>query len=466
MFTLKRFLLAVIVLPLLAFALIAPVFAQNSTVYVARLSNVVINPISSNYIERAIKEAEANNAQALVIEMDTPGGLSDSMDSIIKAIVGAKVPVIVYVYPPGGRAASAGVYITYAAPVAAMAPSTNIGSAHPVALSQNGSTQMDPTMEAKVTNDAVAKIRGLAERNGRNADWAEQAVRQSVNITADQAVAQHVVDLKANDLNDLLNKVDGRQVQTAAGTLTLQTKGAQTTNIDRTFIEDFLDVLSNPDIALILLSLGTLAIFFELSSPGAILPGVVGGIFLLLAFFALGMIPINYAGLLLIIFSFILFIADVLVTTHGILTIGGVAAFVLGSLILVNSNAAPFYTVSLPVIIAIAGCMVGFFGFAIRAVIKARFRKPATGKESMIGEIGEVRRDLDPRGVVFIEGELWEAVANDGMIRAGERVRVTSMNGLKLVVERAASTNTLEPVKSQREMDLREVNSISQQKGA
>jgi membrane-bound serine protease (ClpP class) len=335
-----------------------------------------------------------------------------------------------------------------------------------VALNQNGSTQMDPTMDAKVTNDAVAKIRGLADRNGRNADWAEQAVRQSVNITADEAVAQHVVDLKANDLNDLLNKVDGRQVLTAAGTVTLQTKGAQTTNIDRTFVEDFLDILSNPDIALILLSLGTIAIFFELSSPGAILPGVIGGIFLILAFFALGTIPINYAGLFLVIFSFILFIADVLVTTHGILTVGGVISFVIGSLLFVSSSTTPFYTVSLPVIGAITACLVGFFGFAIRAVIRARRLKPATGRESMIGEIGEVRRELNPSGIVFIEGELWEASTNDGLIRTGERVKVTGMNGLKLIVERPVPANLPEPEEINREMDLRKVNSVSHQKGA
>ncbi len=460
----KRLLLSLVALFGLAAVLVSPAFSQSNHVVLARLDGV-INPVAAGYIERAVGAAEDGGAQALLIEMDTPGGLSDSMDIIIKSIVNSRVPVVVYVYPPGGRAASAGTYIAYAAHIAAMAPSTNIGSASPVAISPSGGTEeLTGTMELKVVNDAVAKIRGLAALRGRNADWAEKAVREAANVSADEALQLNVVDLIADSPSSLLDKIDGRQVQTMAGSVTLHTKGAAMQSVDMTFIEEFLNVISDPNIAAILLSLGMLAIFFELSSPGAILPGVVGGIFLLLAFYAFGTLPINYTGLFLVVFSFILFIADLFVPTHGVLSLGGVVSLVLGLLFLFNTAGVPFYQVSLPVIVTIVVLVGGFFVFAIRAIIKARLRKPWSGREGMVGDVAEVRSDLNPEGMVFVEGELWSAVSEDGYIKAGESAQVTGMEGLKLRVRRYVPLE-MESRSEQQAAAARKAGEVPQKRG-
>ncbi len=410
--------------------------AQSSRVLVASIRGP-INPIVESYVNRVITAAESSGAQAVVITMDTPGGLDSSMRSIIQRILSSRTPVVVYVYPAGARAGSAGTYITYAAHVAAMAPNSNIGSATPVALGEGGEQQMSPEMKAKVTNDAVAFIRGLAQQRGRNADWAEKAVREGANLPASEAVAMGVVDLLAQDIPDLLAKLDGRKVATAAGHHVLRTAGSEVVTENMNLGEEFLYVLSDPNIAYILLSLGMLGIFFELSNPGAILPGVLGGIFLLMAFYGLGMLPVNWVGVLLIALAFLLFVADLFVTSHGVLTVGGLVSFLLGSLILINTASAPYLSVSLPVIIAVAACVAGFFLFAVGAVWRARRRKVVTGAEGLLGSLGEARTVLDPSGMVLVQGELWKATSEDGTIDVGEQVVVTRIDGLKLTVKRA-----------------------------
>ena len=326
--------------PLLVFlfAVFAPASrASPGEVYVARVDGV-ISPSTADFIAGAIHKAEQAQAQALVIEMDTPGGLDLSMRIIIKEMLRSPVPVIVYVSPGGARAASAGAFITIAAHVAAMAPGTNIGAAHPV---QMGGGEMDKVMAEKVENDAAAYIRSLAERRGRNATWAEEAVRKSVSITEKEAVKLKVIDLVADDLADLLAQVDGRTIETGAGQVTLATKAATTTEVEMSFRDKILQVISNPTIAYILLILGMAGIYFELSNPGAILPGVLGGICLILAFWAFQTLPISFAGLLLIIFGVLLFIAELQVVSHGVLTAGGIIAMFLGSLMLMMASPAP-----------------------------------------------------------------------------------------------------------------------------
>ncbi len=406
----------------------------------------IINPAMASYVDRGIAQAEDTGASVIVIEMDTPGGLDTSMRDIIQHVIASKVPIVAYVSPSGARAASAGVYITYAAHIAAMAPSTNIGSAHPVALDQSGNEQqMTDTMTQKVTNDAVAYIKGLAQTRGRNANWAEQAVRSSVNITAQEALDQNVVNVIAPDVPSLLDKIDGTTVSVPGGSVTLKTKGLPIEEIDMSPVESFLHTISDPTIAYILLSLGTLGLIFELSSPGAILPGVVGGLFLLFALFGLGTLPLNAAGLLLMGFAFLLFVADILAPTHGILTGGGVISFALGSSMLINTRDAPFLSISTTAIGTLTLALTAFFIFVVRAVVRSRRRPPSTGQEGMLRQIGRAKTELSPGGMVFIDGALWEAMSETGSVAEGEAVEVVGQRGLTLVVRRVVPTK--EPVK-------------------
>jgi len=407
--------------------------AQGDYVAVVPIRGI-INPAASSFVDRAIGQAEQSGAAAVVIEMDTPGGLDTSMREIIKRIIASRVPVIVYVAPSGARAGSAGVYITYAAHIAAMAPSTNIGSAHPVAMSETGEQQMSDTMQEKVTNDAVAYIKGLAQSRGRNAEWAEKAVRESVNITAQEALDLKVINVVAPDLPTLLEKVDGMQVQLSTGTTTLKTKGLPTQRLEMTPLESLLHVISDPTIAYILLSLGTLGLIFELSNPGAILPGVVGGICLLFALFGLGTLPINIAGLLLIGFGFLLFAADIFAPTHGILTAGGAVSFVLGSVMLINTQNAPFLAISTSAIVTVSVAMTAFFTLVVGAVVRSRRKRPTIGQEALVGQTGRTRTALDPAGMVYLDGALWKAVAETGRIAEDEPVEVVKTQGLTLVV--------------------------------
>lgn len=391
----------------------------------------VIAPSSARYILRAIREAEAGRAAAVVVELDTPGGLLKSMDEITKAMLNARVPVIVYVSPDGARAASAGVFVTYAAHIAAMAPTTHIGAAHPVAIGQDG--QQDKTMLDKVTNDAVANIRTIARRRGRNADWAEQAVRESVSIDEAEAVRLKVVDLLASDLDDLLVKVHGRTVMTEAGAVTLDTRRAKVRTVAMDVTEKFLDLISDPNIGLILMTIAIYGIIFELSNPGAILPGVVGGIALILALASFAVLRVNVAGIALILLSVVFFIADIKVPGHGVLTVGGVLSFFLGALLLTDRQ-APFLRVSLQLALFMAVLTGMFFLFAVGAGIRAQKAAVRMGIESVVGAEGVARTELAPDGMVYVAGEMWTARADADRIAEGERVKVIAVDGLRLKV--------------------------------
>jgi membrane-bound serine protease (ClpP class) len=423
---------AVRLLASLGLALATAVTASAATVATLQVDGV-ISPVTVRLVSLAIDRAKADGAAALVIQLDTPGGLERSMRSIVRDMLNAPVPVIVYVSPTGARAASAGAFITLAAHVAAMAPATNIGAAHPVAA---GGGQIDKESMKKIENDAAAFIRSVALQRGRNPDWAEKAVRQSVSATEQEALKLGIIDLTAESLPDLLRRVDGRQVKTAAGTVTLQTKDATARAIEVGWRDRFLHLITDPNIAYVLLMLGMLGLFFELANPGVILPGIIGGISLILAFFAFQSLPINYAGLLLILFGIVLLIAEIKVVSHGVLTIGGVIAILLGSIMLINTPEMPL-RISWLVIVPVVAATTGIFVFAVSAGIRAQMRRPATGSEGLIGEMGVARTPIDPEGQVFVRGEIWRAVSDAGAIPEGERVRIVGLQGLTVKVTRA-----------------------------
>jgi len=392
----------------------------------------IINPATSKFITDAIDEANQQNAQCLIIELDTPGGLMESMRMIVKKILTSNVPVIVYVGPRGARAASAGVFITMAAHIAVMAPSTHIGAAHPVSL---GEGKENKTMSEKIVNDTVSYIKTIAKTRGRNADWGEKAVVKSVSITEEEAVKLNVVDFISPDIQDLLAKIDGKVIKFDGGiTRTLVTKGVKPRSVQMSWRYRLLDIISNPTIAYIFLMLGIYGVFFELSNPGAILPGVVGGIFLILAFYSLQMLPINFAGLALILFAVILFIAEIKVVSHGMLAVGGVISLLLGSLMLIESP-ADYMQISLSVIIPAVLVSAAFFIFAVTMAIRARIRKPTTGMEGLVGETGVAATSLAPEGKVSVHGEFWNALS-DQPIEKGEKVKVTEVDRLKLKVKK------------------------------
>ena len=394
----------------------------------------VISPVTVRIVTSALERARSEHAVALVIQLDTPGGLERSMRSIVQEILSSDVPVVVYVAPTGARAASAGVFITMAAPIAAMAPATNIGAAHPVAA-LGGS--FDKEMKTKVENDAAAFARTIAATRGRNVEWAEKAVRQSVSATEREAVRLHIVDLIADSTTDLLDKIDGRVVKTPTREVVLHTRGAAIRPIGIGFRDRVLNIITDPNVAYVLMMLGMLGLFFELSTPGAILPGVIGGISLILAFFAFQSLPISYAGLLLILFGVVLLIAEVKVTSHGVLAVGGVVAMLLGSLMLFDTPTAEL-RVSWWVILPTVGVTAAVFVVALAAGLRALARRPITGAAGMVGGTGVARSALDPTGDVLVQGELWRAVAEDGPIAIGETVRVTAIDGLTLKVVKAA----------------------------
>ncbi len=393
-----------------------------------------ITPITVRLLAAAIERAQAEGSQALVVQLNTPGGLERSMRSMVQSILNSEIPIIVYVAPTGARAASAGVFLTMAAHVAAMAPATNMGAAHPVAVGG----QMDKEMLKKVENDAAAFARTLAVERGRNAEWMEKAVRSSVSVTEREALKLKVIDLIADRLPDLLEKIDGRVVKTKRGAVTLETKGAPVKVIDIRFRDRFLALITDPNIAYILMMVGMLGIFFELSNPGVVLPGVIGGISLILAFFAFQSLPINWAGLLLILFGVALLIAEIKIASHGVLTIGGVVSMVLGSFMLYEAPEAGF-RVSWTVILPTVGASAGLVVWAVSAGVRAMMRPPTTGAAGMIGQHAVVRAALDPEGQVQLDGELWRAVAEDAPVPAGETVRVIGVDGLTLRVSRAAN---------------------------
>ena len=392
--------------------------------------NGVINPVASKFITEAIDQSEEDGAQCLIIQMDTPGGLMDSMRSIVKKMLSARVPVVVYVSPSGARAASAGVFITMAGHIAAMAPSTNIGAAHPVTLGSQD--KENKAMMEKVVNDAVAQIKGIAKKRGRNVEWAEKAIRESVSITEEEALKLKVIDLVAPNLDSLLAKMDGRKVTIDSEEKVLVTKGVSINKRQMGWRYRFLDIISNPTIAYIMLMLGIYGIFFELSNPGAILPGVLGAIFLILAFFALQMLPINYAGLALILLGIICFIAEVKITSFGMLSVGGAVCMLLGSIMLAE-KLPEYMKISKGVIIPAVLVSAGFFFFAVTMAIRTRRRKPTTGVEGLIGEEGFSESLIFPEGTVSIHGEIWRAEC-DERIEKGERIKVVGVDNLKLKI--------------------------------
>lgn len=417
------------------FFLQIPSFSENRHAIVLKVDGV-INPVSAEYITNGIKEASVSNAEVLIIQLDTPGGLDTSMRLIIKEMMASSIPIVVYVSPSGSRAASAGAFITIAAHIAAMTPGTNIGAAHPV----NMGGKMDREMSKKVENDAAAYIISLAKKRGRNEVWAEKAVRKSVSISEDEAKKENVIDLVAENIDLLLKEINGRKVEVVSGSKTINTEGIKLKHIEMTLRQRILDALSNPNIAYMLMLLGFYGLFFELSNPGAILPGIVGAISLILAFYSLQALPVNYAGLLLIFLGIILFILEIKVTSYGALTLGGIISLVLGSMMLIESP-APYMKISMYLILPAATATAAFFLFLVGAGIKAQRKKPTTGKEGLIGETGIAQSDimgstsLMGEGKIFIHGELWDAQSSEE-IKNGSEVIVTGVEGLKLTVKK------------------------------
>jgi len=392
----------------------------------------VISPVTLRLVGAAIDRAQAEGSEALIIQLDTPGGLERSMRSIVQQLLKAEVPVVVYVAPTGARAASAGVFITMAAHVAAMAPATNIGAAHPVALGGGA----DKESMKKIENDAAAFIRTVALERGRNAEWAEKAVRQSVAITEREAVRLNVVDLIAESIPDLLQKIEGRTVKTAKGKVTLQTRTAVVKPIEIGFRDRVLNVITDPNIAYVLMMVGMIGVIAELYNPGAIFPGVIGGISLILAFFAFQSLPLNYAGLLLILLGIGLMVAEIKIVSHGILGVGGVIALLLGSLMLFEAPEVGF-RVSWWVLLPTVGATAGTFLIVVAAGVRALGRRPMLGVSGLVGQVGVARSRLAPEGQVNVQGEIWRAIAGGEPIAEGEPVRIVDVQGLTLKVVKA-----------------------------
>ncbi len=411
-------------------------FANLSQAAVVKVMTVdgAIGPITLKHIERAIKIAEDEQAAALVIKLNTPGGVMETTLRITTAFMNSKVPIIVWIAPSGGRAASAGVYITYAAHVAAMASSTNIGSATPVSM---GGEKMDSALVKKIVNDAVANLQGSAEKRGRNKTWAERAVREGASIAYYEAVDSNIVDFLAEDIEELLTKADGMVVAMPESEDTLKVAGATHEEVEMTFSESVLEVLTNPNIIFILFSLGTLGLAIELYNPGAILPGVVGAICLIIALYAMQTLPINYAGLALIVLAVVLFLLEIKVTSYGMLSVGGIISLILGGLFLIDSP-EPALKVSLSVIITITICIGGFLIFVVGYVVKAQRKRVLTGFEGLIGQMGKVSERIENEGMVYVAGALWKAVA-DEIIEKGEPVTIVSGHNQILKVAKVST---------------------------
>lgn len=394
-----------------------------------------IHPITSEYIVQTIDEADREGAALVLLILNTPGGLDTSMREIIESVVNARTPIAAYVAPSGARSASAGFFIAIACDIFAMAPGTNTGAAHPVGISITGQS-MDKTMEDKVTHDAAAYIKTLAEKRGRNVRMAEDAVRLSLSYTEKEALEGGLIDLVAVTESDIIGWSDGRAIRRFDGRVeTLSLGGQPVIERPMTFRQRFLLTISNPNLAYILLMIGLLGLYFEFSNPGAILPGILGGLSLLLAVFSFQILPINYVGLLLILLAIILFILEVKVTSYGMLSVGGIAAMIIGSLMLIDSpvpELRPSLGFVIPVVLAFALIVV----FLVTLVVRAHARRSASGREGMVGDRGRARTDLSPSGKVFVHGELWEAEA-DGPVRAGEDVEVLEvLEGLKIKVKK------------------------------
>lgn len=390
-----------------------------------------INPGTAMYVTRGLEEAREDGDVILsVIRMDTPGGLASSMRTIVKSILNSPLPVAVFVAPSGARAASAGVMITVAAHIAAMAPGTNIGAAHPVSA---GGKDMGKTMSEKMVNDMAAYARGIAENKGRNGEWVEKAIRESVSITAKEALEKNVIDLIANDIGHLIRLLHGKEIKLPSGKVTLKTSEAVTTHFQPSLRDKVLKTISDPNIAYILLMIGLAGLYFELANPGAIFPGALGAISLILAFFSFQTLPVNYAGLLLLILAIVMFILEIKVTSYGMLSIGGLISLTLGSIMLFK-NVGVSLRLMMPTILMVGG----FFVAVATLAFKAHTAKPLSGVHGLLGEIGVVREAIDPEGLVLVHGETWKAISGE-TIEPGEKVVVEDVQGLTLRVKKATN---------------------------
>jgi len=424
----------------LIFFLAVPLAYSNDRVVVVKLSGA-INPAVTEYVSHEISQANAEKDALIVLHMDTPGGLDTSMRQIIKKIQSSQVPVASFVAPSGSRAASAVTFITIASHIAAMAPGTNIGAAHPVnMMGGGGEGEQAKTMEKKVTNDAAAYIRSLAELRKRNAHWAELAVVKSVSISAEEARKLNVIDLIAGDVKALVLAVDGREVQVVSGPVTLQTKDLQIVFHEMNPRQKMLDIISNPNVAYILMMIGMVGIYFELSNPGLVLPGVIGSVSLILALYAIQTLPINYAGLLLILLGIILFMAEINVMSYGLLSVSGVILIFLGSTMLIDSD-DPTLQISRAILYPTLGLTFAMSLGIVALATRTRGLKKLGGMEGMIGETGLVKETLNTKGIVLVHGELWDAEATT-QVSEGETVRVDLVEGLKIKVTHVENLKT------------------------
>ncbi len=451
-------------------AVIWPAFAggaETQPVVLLTLDGAV-SPATADYAVRGIRQAASKGASLVILQMDTPGGLDTAMRSVIKEILASPVPVAVFVAPSGARAASAGTYILYASHIAAMAPGTNLGAATPVAIGigqpgkqpdkesdkkparskKKGGAKEDEktapapedTMSRKQVHDAAAYIRSLAQLRGRNAQWGERAVREAVSLSAHEALKMRVIDLLARDVKDLLSKLQGRKVTVQGVERSLETKDAEVIALEPDWRSRLLAVIANPSVALILMMLGIYGLIFEMWNPGFVLPGVIGGICLLLALYAFQLLPINYAGLGLILLGIAFIVAEAFLPSFGALGIGGVVALAIGAVILIDPEAGAGYTIPIPLVAAISAVGGGIVFFTVFYALKARKRPVVSGQEQMIGTIGEVLEDFDSEGWARVEGERWR-IASDRPLQRGQKVRVTGMMGLTLRVEANADEN-------------------------
>lgn len=420
--------LIILLLPFCILFIFNTARAAKGDIYIVEVADA-ISPGTAEFIKSSIEKAEKEEAACIIIELDTPGGLAESMRLIIQDILGSRVPVVVYVSPPGARAASAGVMITMAADIAAMAPGTNIGAAHPVGA---GGKDISGKMSEKVLNDMVAHAKSVAAERGRNQKWVEQAIRESVSVTETEALKENIIDLIAKDTDDLIRQLNGRKMKNK-GVLTLDK--AQKVIIKPSLRTKILNAISNPNIAYILLMIGFAGLYFELSHPGAIFPGVIGGIALILAFFALQTLPVNYAGILLIILAIIFFIMEMKISSYGLLSVAGIISLLLGSLMMFKDT-GPDLKLSLKVLLPTVILVSGFFVFVAGLVFRAQTSKPRTGSRGLVGEIGIVKKALTPEGKVFVHGELWNA-KSEQTIEEGKKVRVINVMNLMLEVESA-----------------------------
>jgi len=410
-----------------------PLLLQAQSVVSLKIDGT-INPVTADYIHRGIEKAQGQQAECLLIELNTPGGLLKSSRVIVGDLLQSPVPTVVYVSPSGAQGGSAGVFITLSAHIAAMAPGTNLGAAHPVGAAPQ--EQPDAVMNEKITNDAAAFIRSIADKRHRNIQWAENAVRNSLSVSENEALREKVIDLIASNREDLLEKIDGQRIELAVGSRVLHTKGARIDFLDMGFAEKILNIISDPTIAYILMMLGMYGLLFELFTPGAIFPGIVGVISLILAFYSLHMMPVNYAGLALVVFGVVLFLLEIKIASHGLLAIGGTISLLLGSLMLIRTTSSlEVVRISRAAILTTVALSVAFFMGVLGMGLRAQRLKPVTGIEGLIGDTGISLEPLAPAGTIQVHSEIWRAITVEGNIAKGEKVRIVGMENLTLRVK-------------------------------